>query len=67
MHDGREMKFNDDHQLETLHACHMVQTMFDEFVLESVFVDSDDELKKEAQAASDLIMKLYQTIGRIED
>ncbi|URC15553.1 hypothetical protein DB2_51 [Octadecabacter Antarctic DB virus 2] len=53
-------------QLEALHACHMIEGMFDEHVQGASFVRDRVNLMDMANNLHEAIADMYQAIGAIE-
>jgi hypothetical protein len=54
------------HQLEPLHACHMVETMFEEFVTNADLVKGSAELSEKAETVATALADMYQAIGNAD-
>jgi len=52
-------------QLEALHACYMVEGMFERHVLESSFVTERPDILAKANAVHEAIADMYQAIGGV--
>jgi hypothetical protein len=50
-------------QLEALHACHLVEGLFEQHVLDASYVTDRTELQAKATSVHEAIADLYQAIG----
>ena len=60
------MEWPDD-QLEALHACYMIEVMFEGHVLDASFVKDSENLSDIANKVHEAIADMYQAIGGVEN
>lgn len=56
-------KANEGHGIEALHMAHVLQDMLQQYVMDTVRVDANPDLKASVDKAADGLAQLYQDIG----
>ena len=58
---------NPGHAHEALDRCHVLLCMLNDHLLQHPYVESDADVRREVEAASDALSKAYQLIGGVAD
>ena len=59
-----DTELNTGHTHEALDRCHTILCILDDHLLTHPYVQSDSDVLKEVEAASEHLRKAYQLIGR---
>ena len=58
---------NPSHAHEALDRCHVLLCVLNDHLLQHPYVESDADVRREVEAASDALSKAYQLIGGVAD
>ena len=60
---NEQVKLNPGHAHEALDRCHVLLCMLNDHLLQHPYVESDADVRREAEAASKALGRAYQLIG----